>query len=324
MDCFNLLDGLNGLCSGIGIIAATIFFMVSYNTSQVTVCILLLSFIGAQAGFFIFNFPKGKIFLGSSGSMFIGYTLSVLVLLQSYGSQFGAGNPLPLVMPVLILSLPLVDTLTVMYLRFRQHRPMFAADHNHIHHRLRKLRMKDKETTLIVLVLTFAIGINATLLYKSTMVESIIILVQAITIYLVFAMLITVRERRTNRRMHAFGIVYAEEIDSEHKHILEGFILNISHSGCSMCLINAETPFSDQGYFKGKNITLKMLPSGQSYHGATPFLQLTGMGVWTNKVAANAIQVGVEFNAPLIDERNLIESMFYLKEVRGDIVEELR
>jgi UDP-GlcNAc:undecaprenyl-phosphate GlcNAc-1-phosphate transferase len=320
---FNLLDGLNGLCSGIGLIASIIFFLVSFNSNQILVCILLVVFIGAIAGFFIFNFPKGKIFLGSAGSMFIGYTLSVLVLFQSFGANFSTGNPLPLAMPVLILSLPLIDTLTVMYLRFRQHRPLFAADHNHIHHRLRRLRMSDFESTVVLFLLTFCVGINATLLYKSTLVESVIVLIQAGAIYAAFAFLIHVRERRSNRRTNAFGIMYAEKNCDAGKKIWEGFILNISKEGISFCLTNIEESYMHTSYFSGQDLQLKLLPSGQSYHGATPFLQLSGKVVWEQKVAVNSVHIGFVFLNLLIDERQLIENMFYNKEVRAETSEKL-
>ncbi len=312
-NAFNLFDGLNGLCSGNAIIVLTIFFIVSRRSNQPVLCILIVCFIGAILSFFVYNFPKGKIFLGSSGSILIGYILSTLVLLQSYGTSFGVGNPLPIVMPVLILSVPVLDTLSVMFIRLRNNQPIMKGDKNHIHHRLVSLRFTEVEAVVIIWALTFAIGINATLLYKSNMLESIIILLQAIAIYCVFIGIIIVRERRLNRRREGHGLLYVHFRDFEkQENILHGMVCSISERGATVLLLDLKAEMMEYNYVDTE-MMLNILPNGQSFHGVEPFLKTYGKVVWSESVAVNAVRLGVLFEKELNISKSLLNMMFYLK-----------
>ncbi len=296
-NAFNLIDGVNGLCAGNAIVSSIILFMISIKGGHNLTGMLLVIFTGSLAGFFMFNFPKGRIFLGSSGSMFIGYTLSVLVLFQSYGSSSWRGNLLPMVMPVLILSVPLVDILLIVYRRLRNRVSIFKADTNHIHHRLLRLRMTDREVVFIVLLLTFAIGINATLLYKSTLTESLIVLIQAFIIFFILEYLVRIKERRVNRRKSANGLLTVHvDCDEARDLTFEGFIVDLSPKGINFCLLNFKKNFTEKDFFVGRKMKLEFLPAKQTFHIEKPFQNISGKSVSQEKVAENAVRIGFEID----------------------------
>ena len=247
--------------------------------------------------------------------MFVGYTLSVLVMFQSYGATLYTGNPLPIVMPLLILSLPLLDTFSVMYIRIRSHRPLFKPDEAHLHHRLNKLRMNDVEAVLLLLLASFAIGINATLLYKSTMAESIVILIQATAIYMVLMTLVIIKERRLNGRLKAHGHLFAHlQIGSHEETIFDGIINDISKQGLSCCLLNMESRYLAEEYFIGKEMLLQILPAGKSFHGIKPFLEVTGIVLRQKVIAKNAVEVGIRFKEEIPESNERLNQLFYLRD----------
>jgi UDP-GlcNAc:undecaprenyl-phosphate GlcNAc-1-phosphate transferase len=297
---FNLIDGINGLCAGNAIISAFIFLIVALGNGSFIIGGLLVVYIGAMLGFFIFNFPNGKIFLGSSGSMFIGYSLSVLVLFQSFGTSFTAGNPMPIFMPALILSVPLIDTLLVVYFRFKNNRPILQADTNHIHHRLRSIMMSDKEVVIFVFFVTFAVGINAILLYKSSLAESLIIMVQATTIFLMVVQLIRIKERKISLKELTKNILIAQIPGSNgKKNIFEGFVFDLSPDEISFCLVNIEKKYIESTYFIGKKMKLHLLPDRYGHHGRKPLFNFAGEAKRQEKVANNVVSIGFELEMPL-------------------------
>ncbi len=300
---FNLIDGVNGLCAGNALVSSLIFLTVAARGGSFLVGTLLVIFIGAIAGFFIFNFPKGKLFLGSSGSMFIGYTLSVLVMFQSYGTDYYGNfrNYLPIIMPALILAVPLIDTLLVMYRRLTQKKSFFEADTNHLHHRLRRLRMKDKEVVIIMLLISFAIGINATLLYKSTVGEALTVLLQAAAIFIILTMLTRLRERRTDLRKTTTGKVKAY-LKNESYSPFNGFIIDISRQGLSFCLLNLDKHHLENNVFTGKEMELEFVPPKTTYKIEPPFQKITGKVIKQEIVADSALRIGFVFHEPLKEQ----------------------
>ena len=307
---FNLIDGINGLCAGNSLISSSILLIIAVKGGNNFTGLILIILIGALTGFFIFNFPKARIFSGSCGSMFVGYSLSVLVMFQSYGSNSWSTNPIPIIMPALILSVPLADTVLVIYRRIKNRMSIFSADTNHIHHRLRRLRMTDTEVLFIILLTSFAIGINATLLYKSTLTESMIILAQAFTVFLILEYILRIKERRINRRRSASGLLSVRiKCKHEKQYLFNGFIVDISTTGMNFCLLNLEKSFTEKKFFTGKKMSLEFKPARQIYHIEKPFQQILGTGILEEKIAENAVKIGLEFsgrlNTEIIPERSI-------------------
>ena len=154
INAFNLIDGVDGLAAGVGLIASTVFGFWFYYANDLTYAVLSFSLAGALLGFLRFNFNPAKIFMGDSGSLTIGFLIAVMAIeLVEYDAQ-----DLPKIIhniskPILAMSIlvyPLVDTIRVFTLRAIKGVSPFTADRNHIHHRLIDLGLSHKQTVLII------------------------------------------------------------------------------------------------------------------------------------------------------------------------------
>lgn len=154
VNAYNLIDGVDGLASGVGAIASFIFAWFFYSQGSFVMASLALSLCGALLGFLIFNFSPAKIFMGDSGSLTIGLFMSILAVRLI---EF----PLPLIHPehklvskpnlaLAILAYPLVDTLRVFIYRALKGQSPFTADRNHYHHRFQRAGFSDKQTVLAI------------------------------------------------------------------------------------------------------------------------------------------------------------------------------
>jgi UDP-GlcNAc:undecaprenyl-phosphate/decaprenyl-phosphate GlcNAc-1-phosphate transferase len=162
-NAFNLIDGLDGLAAGLGLIAASTtaaIFVIAGGVPDSLLLLLVLS--GALAGFLCYNFHPATIFLGDSGSQFIGYVLGVTAII---GSQKG-GTSLPIIIPFLVFGLPILDTVLSMVRRAlrgprsthqRQSslrkqilvaKRMFTADRDHVHHRMLAMGFSHRSAVL--------------------------------------------------------------------------------------------------------------------------------------------------------------------------------
>ena len=153
---FNLIDGIDGLASGIGILTSTVFGIWFWMTGNIGYAIFSFSFVGTLAAFFRFNvFSKtNKIFLGDTGSLLTGFVVGVLACrflqleLVAQGTTFIISAP-TVVCGILIV--PLFDSLRVFILRIKQGKSPFKADRQHIHHRLLQLGCSHLQATLILI-----------------------------------------------------------------------------------------------------------------------------------------------------------------------------
>ncbi|MCG8590287.1 MAG: undecaprenyl/decaprenyl-phosphate alpha-N-acetylglucosaminyl 1-phosphate transferase, partial [Proteobacteria bacterium] len=130
-NAINLLDGLDGLATGLGAIIGITLTVIGLQTGSPLGVALGVSLVGALLGFLPFNFAPAKIFLGDTGSLFIGFTLSLLAL-----ECYRTASLLTFVVPLLALAVPLIDTALSIFRRLRQRRPTFDTDRMHMHHRL--------------------------------------------------------------------------------------------------------------------------------------------------------------------------------------------
>ena len=142
----NLIDGLDGLAAGTSIIAATTMAISGYATGQTEMASMALILIGASLGFLKYNFHPAKIFMGDTGSMFLGYNLSVLAIM-GFTKSF---TVLSLVTPILVLAIPILDTLFAIIRRKMNNKPIFKPDKNHLHHCLLNYGFSHRNTVLII------------------------------------------------------------------------------------------------------------------------------------------------------------------------------
>lgn len=186
-NAFNLLDNMDGLSAGVGIIVSGIFCVVALQTRQYFVASLLLTLIGALGGLLVFNFHPASIFMGDTGSLFLGYMMAVLTVLLTLPPA-----PQPLfsaVTPLVILAVPLFDTVSVVIIRLHHGLSPFQADKNHFSHRLVGLGMSVRQAVLTIYLVTASIGLSATQLYRSDAMGSIVALVQALGVLLLIVVL---------------------------------------------------------------------------------------------------------------------------------------
>jgi UDP-GlcNAc:undecaprenyl-phosphate GlcNAc-1-phosphate transferase len=145
VNAINLIDGLDGLAGGVVFFAALTNFIVAYVTGTALVCVVMASTLGAVLGFLFFNFNPARIFMGDSGSYFLGFVLAAMSLA---GSSQKASTAVSLLVPVLALGLPIVDTLFSMARRVLEKRSIFSPDRGHIHHRLLEMGFTHRRAVL--------------------------------------------------------------------------------------------------------------------------------------------------------------------------------
>ncbi|MDX1546491.1 MAG: MraY family glycosyltransferase [Rhodothermales bacterium] len=158
LNAVNLLDGLDGLAPGVVMIAFVCLASIFGLNGDVRLAALALLMVGALAGFLIYNFNPASIFMGDSGSLFLGYTLAITTL--SLGDGAHANPMLGLLVPVIVLGLPLLDTGLCITRRLLEHRSPFAPDHDHIHHRLSRL-LPQRRAVLLLYGIALWCGIAA-------------------------------------------------------------------------------------------------------------------------------------------------------------------
>ena len=145
-NALNLIDGLDGLAAGVGLIVAGTLALISFTTGRPDVALLAGILAGALVGFLYFNFNPATIFLGDSGSLFLGYALAVLSLESAH-----KGATAVLVMaPILALGVPLMDTTLTVVRRLVSSGSLMQPDRDHIHHRLIALGLSHRRAVLVL------------------------------------------------------------------------------------------------------------------------------------------------------------------------------
>jgi UDP-GlcNAc:undecaprenyl-phosphate/decaprenyl-phosphate GlcNAc-1-phosphate transferase len=145
-NAFNLIDGLDGLAAGSAFFSTLVVFVASLLVPNSTLALLAIVLAGSILGFLRFNFHPATIFLGDSGSMFIGFALAALALA---GSQ-KAPTMIAVAIPVLSFGLPILDVCLAVSRRFVGGKPLFAADRDHIHHKLLKRGMSQRGAVTVL------------------------------------------------------------------------------------------------------------------------------------------------------------------------------
>lgn len=156
----NLIDGLDGLAAGVATISTVSLFAISLITREIAVAIVTAAVAGAGFGFLPYNIHPAKIFMGDTGSTFLGFILgsiSVVGLFKSYAV-------ISLAIPFLILGLPLFDTAFAILRRVAHGQSPMQADRGHVHHRLIDLGFNQKQTVIILLITSGLLSLSAVVL----------------------------------------------------------------------------------------------------------------------------------------------------------------
>jgi len=156
-NAFNLLDNMDGLCGGVGAIAAAAFLLLALLNGQQLVAPLAAALLGACVGFLFYNFNPAVIFLGDSGSLFLGF------MLAACGIKLRFPHNVPQVtwmVPVLVLAVPIFDTTLVVFSRLRRGRnPLSSPGRDHLSHRLVLLGLSHRRAVSVIYALGIAAGI---------------------------------------------------------------------------------------------------------------------------------------------------------------------
>ncbi|WP_052812825.1 MraY family glycosyltransferase [Desulfonatronum thioautotrophicum] len=160
MNALNLMDGLDGLAGGIVFFAALVMIVLALLREDYLTALFFAALAGAVLGFLRSNFHPATIFLGDAGTYFLGYAIAGFGLITSVKTHVGAA----ILIPVLAMGLPLLDTLLAAARRFAQGRGIFQPDSDHIHHRLLRLGLDTRKAVLLLYGLTATLCVLAIVL----------------------------------------------------------------------------------------------------------------------------------------------------------------
>jgi UDP-GlcNAc:undecaprenyl-phosphate/decaprenyl-phosphate GlcNAc-1-phosphate transferase len=162
VNAFNFMDNMNGLCAGLGAIAAWCFAFLAASDGQYLVALIAFLTFGALLGFLPYNFPHARAFLGDAGSHLVGYLLAVLAILPHF---YSVRHPRrwAVLIPLLVLAVPLADMAWVVMLRWRKGQPFYQGDTNHLSHRLVRRGLTQTQAVLVIWIAAAALGLLACL-----------------------------------------------------------------------------------------------------------------------------------------------------------------
>lgn len=183
-NAINLIDGLDGLAAGVSSISSLSLFFVTLlradldMTTAIYTALVTIALAGSTLGFLPFNFNPAKIFMGETGAAFLGFTLGVISIqgaIKSYAA-------VSIAIPLLVLGLPLFDTLFAIIRRIGTHKPIMQADRSHLHHRLIDMGLSQRQSVLIMYIASATLGLCAIVLADRGALSAIILLL-AVSIF---------------------------------------------------------------------------------------------------------------------------------------------
>lgn len=164
-NAINLLDGLDGLASGVTFIATSFMGFFAFQGGQIAEALIFAAINGSLAGFLVFNFPPARIFMGDTGSLLLGFLMATLTL---NGLQKGP-YAITILIPIVLLTVPISDTLLSIIRRARSRSGIFQADKKHLHHRILAVSGGYKRTLFIIYGVCVLLGfVAAVSLYNGT------------------------------------------------------------------------------------------------------------------------------------------------------------
>jgi UDP-GlcNAc:undecaprenyl-phosphate GlcNAc-1-phosphate transferase len=171
-NAFNLLDNMDGLSAGVAAIAAASLFVLAAENDQVLVATLAISVTGCAVGFLRSNFHPARIYMGDSGSLFLGFLMAVLTMKLDYPS---APHSVSLTVPVILLGIPLFDTALVTINRVRHGRSPLSGGRDHASHRLVFLGVSVPAAVLLVYAFAATLGVCAFVVSRSDRTTALVV-----------------------------------------------------------------------------------------------------------------------------------------------------
>ena len=203
-NALNFLDGLDGLATGLTAIAVGIFFVIAIQTNQLYLGYLTIALLGATLGFLPYNFHPASIFLGDSGSNFLGFTLASLAVMGGWAEN---SPVVALGVPVLVLGILIFDMVYITISRIKQRKVtnlktwLEYVGKDHFHHRLLNMGLDERQVALFIYSIGLCLGLGAISLRSVSSNGAILLLLQASIIFLIITILMNpVRKNRENKK----------------------------------------------------------------------------------------------------------------------------
>ena len=194
---FNAVDNMDGLAGRLGAIAAITFFIIAFRTSQWGWAALTVALCGALLGFLRYNFNPAKIFMGDSGSLFLGFTLAAISIRGEWSTNAIKAS----IIPILVLGVPIFDLAYIVIRRWMEGTAKgiieaitFCAK-DHLSHRLLKLGFKQRISVLFIYLIAICVSIGAIVLQNAARWDAVLLLLQFILIFGVVSILISITKR---------------------------------------------------------------------------------------------------------------------------------
>lgn len=163
-NAINLIDGLDGLAAGVSSIAIITISILALSLGNPLTVLMGVILLGSTLGFLVFNFYPAKIFMGDTGSLFLGYMISVLSVIGLTKSA----AIFSLMIPIIILAVPIMDTTFAIIRRIVQKKPLSAPDKFHLHHCLIRLGFTHRQSVIIIYLLSGIFSLAAILFTRAT------------------------------------------------------------------------------------------------------------------------------------------------------------
>ena len=186
---FNFLDNMDGLAAGVAAIAACVFAATAMQAGQIFVPACAFLLVGALAGFLPFNMYPAKIFMGDAGSLPVGLLLAVLTILTTFADPAHNQSPLGVIAPLVVMAVPLYDTISVLLLRWRLGHPLWKGDRRHFSHRLVRRGMHSRKAVLVIWLATLVTALPALLLPTAGWLLAWGVLLQTLLVVILVALL---------------------------------------------------------------------------------------------------------------------------------------
>ncbi len=177
----NFIDGLDGLAAGVSAIMSVSLVFISVKAGEATIALIGMALMGSCFGFLPFNFNPAKIFMGDTGSTFLGFMLATL----SVQGVFKSYAVISFAVPLLILGLPLFDAAFAMIRRILTGKNPMSADRGHLHHRLIDMGFSQKQAVFILYAISGVLGITAVLLAESGTLRALILIMCVLILILI-------------------------------------------------------------------------------------------------------------------------------------------
>ena len=209
----NFIDGLDGLAAGVSAIMSISLVFISIRVGEYSIAILGIALMGSCFGFLPFNFNPAKIFMGDTGSTFLGFMLATL----SIQGVFKSYAVISFAVPLLILGLPLFDALFAMIRRILRGQSPMTSDRGHLH-RLVDMGFSQKQTVFILYAISGVLGITAVLLAESGVLRALLLVICVLILLLIGSMLgknSYVHQHQDNRNLTDDNEIDVEEVSDK-------------------------------------------------------------------------------------------------------------